>query len=103
MCNEEGRQGSPQGAQFFTAMMQTCPALDTTRPISSAMNGGWFEPESFTKVEDLMGVNYISQRLRFLSQAHPQMPMFGSETASTLTTRGEYADNKGKTWSVLTT
>ena len=95
MCNEEGLEGTPEGAKIFSAMMKVVHQYDTTRPISCAMNGGWFDP-GFATVEDLLGVNYYPEVYDRLHQARPTMPMFGSETASTLTTRGEYTDNKDK-------
>jgi beta-galactosidase len=97
MCNEEGLEGSPEGAQIFSAMMKVVHKYDTTRPVSSAMNGGWFEP-GFATVEDLMGVNYYPEVYDRFHREHPTMPMFGSETASTVTTRGEYADDREKTF-----
>ncbi len=97
MCNEEGLEGTEEGARIFSAMVKVVHKYDTTRPISSAMNGGWFEP-GFATVEDLMGVNYSPNVYTRFHNQHPKMPMFGSETASTLTTRGEYADDKERTF-----
>ncbi len=98
MCNEEGRQGSAEGVRLVSAMMDVTRRYDSTRPISSAMNGGWLEPVNFGQVEDLVGVNYYPDRYDAIHQRHSTKPMFGSETASTLTTRGEYADNREKTY-----
>ena len=98
MCNEENYyQGKPEGARIFKAMMDTVHQYDTTRPVSSAMNGGWFDP-GFATVEDLLGINYGLGNSDKFHQLHPTMPIFGSETASTLTTRGEYADDKADAW-----
>jgi beta-galactosidase len=94
MCNEESRQGSAEGTRIFSAMMEVVRRCDPTRPISSAMNGGWLEPVNFGQVEDLVGVNYFPDRYDAIHERHPSKPMFGSETASTLTTRGEYVDDK---------
>ena len=98
MCNEEGRQGSAEGTRLFSAMMEVTRRYDPTRPVTSAMNGGWLEPVNFGQVEDLVGVNYYPDQYDAIHKHHPTKPMFGSETASTLTTRGEYADNKEKTF-----
>jgi beta-galactosidase len=92
MCNEEGLEGSPEGAKIFAAMKQVVRQYDPTRPVSCAMNGGWFE-DGFTGVEDLMGVNYSPDIYDRFHKEHPAMPMFASETASTLTTRGEYTND----------
>ena len=61
------------------------------------MNSGWFG-QGFTDVEDLMGVNYNIEVYDRFHREHPTMPMFASETASTTTTRGEYADNREKAY-----
>ena len=94
MCNEEGRQGTPQGAREFSRMKEVVLKHDTTRPISSAMNGGWLEPMGLANVEDLVGVNYYADKYDAIHRTHPATPMFASETASTLTTRGVYVDDK---------
>ena len=94
MCNEEnGAQGKAAGANTFKAMRATVLQNDTTRPVTSAMNGGWFDP-GFATVEDILGINYGLGNSDKFHQLHPAMPIFGSETASTLTTRGEYANDK---------
>ena len=96
MANEEnGQQGKETGAAIFKAMRQTVLQNDPTRMVSSAMNGGWFDP-GFRNVEDLMGVNYNTQVYDQFHALYPTLPLFGSETASTLTTRGEYENNKDR-------
>lgn len=98
MCNEEwSTQGTRRGAVIFKHMMAMVHKYDRTRPISCAMNGGWFNP-GFSAVEDLLGVNYNYQIYDRFHQEHPQMPMFASETASVVTTRGEYVNDPVHTW-----
>ena len=55
--------------------------------------------KGFSTVEDLQGCNYGGgdDYDRFHA-AFPRQPIFGSETASTLTTRGEYADDRRRTF-----
>jgi beta-galactosidase len=96
MCNEEPKEGTEKGARIFKNMRDTVLKFDTTRPITSAMNGGWFQ-DGFATVEDLMGVNYSYEVYDKYHKLHPGMPIFGSETASTVTTRGECANNKPRT------
>ena len=92
MCNEQPAAGTKEGGRVFAAMRDTVLKNDPSRPVSSAMNSGWFG-DGFTYVEDLMGVNYNTQVYDRFHKEHPQLPMFASETASTTTTRGEYADD----------
>jgi beta-galactosidase len=61
------------------------------------MNSGWFN-DGFTAVSDLMGVNYNSEVYDRFHREHPAMPLYASETASTTTTRGAYADDPAKVY-----
>lgn len=96
MCNEEwNTQGTPKGARIFQHMMDAVRQHDTTRPISCAQSDVKTWGKGFSTVEDLQGCNYGDGRDydRFHA-AFPKQPIYGSETASTLTTRGEYADDR---------
>jgi beta-galactosidase len=97
MCNEQPQARTEAGGRVFAAMRATVLKYDETRPVSCAMNSGWFG-NGFTDVEDLMGVNYNTQVYDRFHREHPNMPMFASETASTTTTRGEYANNREKAY-----
>ena len=92
MCNEEGAQGTEAGKKAFSAMMDTVHRFDTTRPISCAMNGGW--GSGITGVEDLQGFNYSPNQYDPFHKAFPKMPIFASETASHVSDRGMYADDR---------
>jgi beta-galactosidase len=91
MCNEEGLQGTPEGAAIFSAMMQAVHRYDPTRPITSAMNAGWLL-NGDADVEDIVGVNYSIEKYDAIHQRHPHQAMFGSECTNLKTTRGQYAD-----------
>jgi beta-galactosidase len=71
--------------------------LDGTRPATSAMNGGWLEP-GIADVEALIGVNYYIPFYDRVRKAHPDTPLFASETASTYSTRGVYENDKAAGW-----
>jgi beta-galactosidase len=94
MCNEEPLQGSEDGARIFKAMKEATLALDPTRPITCAMNGGW--GNGITFVEDLQGINYSPDAYEGFHQKFPDMPVYGSETASAVSTRGEYVNDATK-------
>ena len=91
MCNEEGIAGDIHGETIFAAMKKAVDAVDGTRPVTCAMNGGYFSPDSVTNVEDLQGINYSPGNYDRFHELHPNMPLYGSETASTVSTRGEYS------------
>ena len=95
MCNEEWLQNTPEGAKILSGMMNTVRLYDTTRPVTSAMNGGWFDP-GFTTIEDIVGVNYSPNIYDRFHTEHPSLPMYGSETSSSKMTRGEYANDASK-------
>jgi beta-galactosidase len=98
MCNEEGKmQGVPEGAKVFSAMKELVLRYDKTRPVTSAMHGGWMK-DGFTTVEDLVGVNYHPTEYDEIHRANPRLPMYGSETANTKTTRGVYQNDSSKGW-----
>jgi beta-galactosidase len=63
--------------------------LDGTRPVTEAFNGKFGEGAS--RVLDVMGCNYYLDAIDPYHAAHPDMPMIGTETGSTVMTRGEYA------------
>ena len=98
MCNEEGKmQGTPEGAKIFSAMKELVFRYDKTRPVTSAMHGGWMGA-GFTLVEDLIGVNYHPNQYDEIHRANPRLPMYGSETANTKTTRGVYENDSSNGW-----
>ena len=92
LCNEEGLRGKPEGMRLFAAMKDVVHRYDTTRPITSAINGSWLTRG--ISDEDILGVNYHHHELDAFHQANPQLPMFGSETTNQKTTRGEYAEGR---------
>ncbi len=96
MCNEEGIQYSAHAAAIFTAMMKVVNANDGTRPITCAMNGGYDSAVGITSVEDLQGINYSPGNYDGFHAAHPNMPLYGSETSSEVGTRGVYGPDTFK-------
>ena len=94
MCNEEGLQGTDEGARIFKAMNDVVLTYDRTRPITCAMNGGW--GQGISLAEDLQGCNYNPGGYDNFHRRFPDKPMYGSETASAVSTRGEYVNDKVK-------
>jgi beta-galactosidase len=90
--NEEGVQAAPVGRRIAETMVRAVKALDTTRPTTYASNSGAFE--GINQAVDVRGFNYHLGEIDAYHAAHPDQPLYGSEIASTLTTRGEYADDK---------
>jgi beta-galactosidase len=89
--NEEGylqNEMAEEGAKIAGAMVRRCHDLDPTRVVSAAVNGD--NAKGVSDAFDIIGFNY---NLKFPDDFHkknPTRPVFGSETASTIATRGVY-------------
>lgn len=94
LYNEEPIQGSAEGAEIFRKMRAVVDQLDGTRPSSGANN---FAYERGTiEVTKLFGFNYNIGKYDETHARFPELPMYGSETASTVSTRGIYANDPVK-------
>jgi beta-galactosidase len=94
ICNEEGKQGTPEGKKIAAKMKKVILPLDETRPITAAMNGGW--GQGISDVIDLQGFNYNFVQYEPFRKKFPEKPCYGSETASTVSTRGVYVTDRDK-------
>jgi beta-galactosidase len=93
--NEEPEQGNERGARIEATMKRVVKANDDSRPITQAMNYGW-GGSGATKVQDVQGFNYNEGRIDQFHKDYPALPMVGTETASTVSTRGIYFNDKEK-------
>ncbi len=92
LCNEESLQGSETGKLRGEAMKKDILGYDKTRLITCAMNDGW--GSGLSGVVDLQGFNYHPIKYDSYHNSHPGIPLFGSETASTISDRGVYQNSK---------
>ncbi len=92
--NEEPIQGTPLGVRVVTTMKRLARRLDPSRLTSAAMNGGW--GHGISAVLDIQGFNYGLPRIDEFHQKFPHQPSWGSETASTVSTRGIYANDPAR-------
>jgi beta-galactosidase len=90
--NEEREQGTPRGARIVASMKRLANKLDPSRMVTIAMNGGWGQGAS--AVLDVQGCNYSDGKIDDFHQKFPKQPMIGTETASTVCTRGIYENDK---------
>lgn len=93
LCNEQWIQGTPEAAAMIRAMKQRVHELDPTRPVTAAMNGGFDSAVGMGGVLDVIGVNYNPGVYDPMHKLFPATPMFASEIASEISTRGVYATN----------
>ena len=90
--NEEPEQETERGARIVTSMKRLARKLDPTRPVTVAMNyGGW---RGAAPLVDVRGINYHERDIDAYHRQMPNQPMVGTETGSTVSTRGVYANDK---------
>jgi beta-galactosidase len=92
--NEEPQQGTERGAHIARTMKARVRELDPTRGITAAMDGGY--GEGITEVLDVIGFNYRDNRIDDFHAKFPKIPIIGTETASTVATRGEYVNDPAR-------
>ncbi|MGC2325683.1 MAG: glycoside hydrolase family 2 TIM barrel-domain containing protein, partial [Candidatus Sulfotelmatobacter sp.] len=87
LCNEEGEGTTPHGAQIFSAMKQAIEKIDSTRPVTGAVNGG-YTPSGYIPVEDILGMNYHNEEFAKIHAEFPKLMIYGSEDVNAKTSRG---------------
>lgn len=89
---EQGDQGTDRGARIAGAMTRLAKRLDPSRPVTAAMDQEF--GKGISTVVDIQGFNYRHEKIDAWRAAHPAMPVIGSETGSTVSTRGIYETDK---------
>ena len=89
--NEIPEQGSAEGRQISIRLQGLCHALDPTRPVTQGLDHAEASIESgVAKAMDVPGFNYrVHKYGNSIKQLH-QGFLLGSETASTVSSRGVY-------------
>ena len=97
MGNEEWTlMPQSQGPRVVSDMITRTHELDPTRMCSAAVNASF--GSHFPEQLDVMGFNYNLKEHDGYHKAHPRQPSVGSETASTVSTRGIYSTDKLRNW-----
>jgi len=98
--NEIPEQGSANGPKIAGELAGIVHEEDRTRPLTSACNDTRAGYNGFQKQLDVFGYNYKPGEYGKVREANPGLPLFGSETASCVSSRGEYffpvSDNKSQ-------
>jgi beta-galactosidase len=92
LFNEEDHQSDAYGARVSATMQELAHSLDPTRLCTAAASVG----DVFTGVNsvlDVRGWNYHIENVDAYHAKHPNQPCIGTEQASTLCTRGIYAND----------
>jgi beta-galactosidase len=78
-----------QGAKIAATMVRRAHELDPTRVVSAAVNGS--NEKGISEAFDIIGFNYNLKYPDDFHKKNPKRPIYGSETASAVSTRGVYS------------
>jgi beta-galactosidase len=81
-----------EGAKIAATMVRRCHELDPTRVVSAAVNGE--NEKGVSDAFDIIGFNYNLKLPDNFHKLHPKRALYGSETASAVSTRGAYSTDK---------
>ena len=88
--NEVPSQVSPEGIRELLMLQNLVHALDPTRPVTCGMNLLGSVKNGFAATLDIPGFNYKPQYYDQAYETLPQKLILGTETASTVSSRGVY-------------
>ena len=88
--NEISEQRSVEKHKISVGLTKIAHEEDPTRQVIVGANFKDAGYNGFQKTIDVFGYNYKPQEYAKFRQANPTMPLLGSETASTISSRGEY-------------
>jgi beta-galactosidase len=88
--NEIREQWESDGWMVANRLAGIVREEDRTRPVTAGFNGEISGYNGFQTAVDLVGYNYKPWEYARLRHRHPHLPVYGAETASTLSSRGEY-------------
>jgi beta-galactosidase len=88
--NEVPDQGTPAGLRIAAELTRIAHEEDPTRPTTAACDHVSSGFDGFQTNLDVFGYNYKPFEYARVHQANPGLPIFGSETASCISSRGEY-------------
>ena len=88
--NEISEQSSKAGHVIAAELTKIAHEEDPTRPTTAACNNVQAGYNGFQDCVDVFGYNYKPMEYAKFRSTHPTKPLFGSETASCISSRGEY-------------
>jgi beta-galactosidase len=88
--NEVKEQGNPKKFWIPAELTAIAHQEDPTRPTTSANSDTGAGFNGFNTNEDVFGYNYKPTEYGRFREANANQPLFGSETASCISSRGEY-------------
>ena len=95
--NEEwGVQDTQVGVRIAKTLIRIQKELDPSRTCTYAANDAAAYNHAVNSVIPVRGFNYRTNVIEQYHLDHPDQPLIGTETASTVSTRGEYANDTTK-------
>ena len=91
--NEEPMQATEAGVEMVRRMAHAVRGLDDSRPVTAAMNGSFFDPQTVSSIIDVTGFNYYQADYDRFHATFPARAMTSSEDTSAYETRGAFADD----------
>ncbi len=88
--NEIVEQRNSVGWKLASRLAGLVREEDRTRPVTVGLNHVWSGYNGFQTAVDVVGYNYKPWEYRAFRDRHPSLPLLGSETSSTISSRGEY-------------
>ena len=88
--NEISEQGRPVGRTISAELSRIAHEEDPTRPTTAACNNVQAGYNGFGTNLDVFGYNYKPYEYGRFRNSNPTQPLYGSETASCISSRGEY-------------
>ena len=88
--NEIGEQRDAAGHQIAMTLAKIVREEDSTRPVTAGANVNESGYNGFQKTIEVFGYNYKPTEYGAFRAINPNIPLFASETASTVSSRGEY-------------
>ena len=102
--NECGEQGDSTRWWIPQMLTDICHREDPTRPTTAGNDNPWAAFQPYAETIDVYGFNYKPHLYQKFVQEHPGKPVYGSETASCISTRGYYRfpveQEKGQGWAM---
>ena len=88
--NEIREQKRENGSRMGRELSAIIRAEDPTRPTTTGCNIPASGTNGFQRAVDLFGYNYKPHLYKMFHEVNPDIPLYGSETASCISSRGEY-------------
>ena len=88
--NEVREQYEPDGWQLAAHLAAIVCEEDRSRPVVAGLNNTQSAYNGFQNVVDIIGYNYKPTEYAKVRARYPHRPLMGAETASTVSSRGEY-------------